>query len=48
MVDFARSPDWAEADLLSLIQEGVEENVGLDYKACASLQKRDREKQEIS
>src|SRR5262245_44592645 len=48
MVDFARSFEWREADLLALIQEGVEENIGLDYKACASLQKRDAEKKEIS
>lgn len=48
MVDFARSSEWTEADLLALVSEGVEENLNLEYKACPSLQKRDSEKREIS
>lgn len=42
------SQKWIEADILSLINEGVKESLGLDYKACASLLKTDRSKNEIS
>lgn len=48
MVDFARSSEWAENDLLTLVREGVEGNINLEYKRCASLQKRDLERKELS
>jgi hypothetical protein len=40
--------DWKEADVLSLIRNGVKESLELDYKQCASLQKTDGKKKEIS
>lgn len=40
--------DWKEADVLSLITNGVKESLELDYKQCASLQRTDGKKKEIS
>jgi Putative DNA-binding domain len=40
--------DWKEADILSLITNGVKESLELDYKQCASLQKTDGKKREVS
>ena len=40
--------DWKEADVLALITNGVKESLELDYKQCASLQKTDGKKKEIS
>src|SRR5713101_2967049 len=40
--------DWKEADILSLITNSVKESLELDYKQCASLQKTDGKKKEIS
>ena len=40
--------DWKEADILSLITNGVKESLELDYKQCASLQKTDGKKKEVS
>lgn len=40
--------DWKEADTLALITNGVKESLELDYKQCASLQKTDGKKREIS
>ena len=40
--------DWKEADILLLITNGVKESLELDYKQCASLQKADGKKKEIS
>ncbi len=42
------SRDWKEADVLSLITNGVKESLELDYKQCASLQRTDGKKKEIS
>ncbi|GAB1270231.1 ATP-binding protein [Aurantivibrio infirmus] len=39
---------WTEADLIELIRNKVQESIELDYKACASLQKTDKKKTEIS
>ena len=41
-------PDWDEEYILDLINNQVEENSGLEYKATASLQKKDEQKNEIS
>jgi hypothetical protein len=40
--------EWKEADILSLITNGVKESLELDYKQCASLQKTDPKKRDIS
>jgi hypothetical protein len=40
--------EWKEADILSLITNGIKESLELDYKQCASLQKTDPKKREIS
>ena len=40
--------DWTEADLLRLINDGEEESLTLDYKACDALQKTDGKKREVS
>ncbi len=40
--------DWTEKDLLALIDNQVEENIELDYKACGALQNTDKKKTEIS
>ena len=42
------SNEWDENDVLQLIESLVEENIQLDYKASASLQKTDEKKKEIS
>lgn len=47
-MDLDNSTEWKERDLVSLITEGVEESVLLDYKACPSLTTGDKEKTEIS
>jgi len=39
---------WKEADLLSLIQNGIKESINLDYKECNALQKTDGKKNELS
>lgn len=39
---------WDESDVLSLIANGVQESLTLDYKRCDSLQKTDGKKKEIS
>lgn len=39
--------EWREADILSLIDNGVKESIELDYKQCDSLQKTDARKREI-
>jgi hypothetical protein len=39
---------WNEQDLLLLIENAVQESIGLDYKACDALQSTDRKKTEIS
>jgi len=39
---------WEEADIISLITNGVQESLTLDYKRCDSLQKTDGKKKEIS
>ncbi|MBC1268006.1 ATP-binding protein, partial [Trichormus variabilis FSR] len=40
--------DWEEEDIELLIQEGVQESLELDYKACEALQKTDAKRREIS
>jgi hypothetical protein len=40
--------DWTEADLLNLIATRVQENIGLDYKRCGSLEHSDRKKADLS
>ena len=40
--------DWTEADLLTLIGDGEQESLTLEYKACDSLQKTEGKKNEIS
>lgn len=40
--------EWEETDLLMLIDGGVKEGIELDYKQCASLDKTDKKKNEIS
>jgi len=47
-MDRSRSSAWEEGDLLLLIQNSVEEDVVLEYKSSPALQKRDREKDELS
>lgn len=42
------SAQWNESDLLSLVQDGVEERVDLEYKRAASLANTDAVKLEIS
>ncbi len=42
------SRDWDEADIRSLISDGVPESVNLDYKESAALGKTDGRKKEIS
>ena len=42
------SNEWDENNVLQLIESQVEENIQLDYKASASLQKTDEKKKEIS
>lgn len=39
---------WTEADLLKLIELGVQESLELEYKRCDSLQKSDPKKNELS
>lgn len=39
---------WTEADLLKLIELGVQESLELDYKRCESLLKTDPKKNELS
>ncbi len=39
--------EWREADILSLIDNGVKESIELDYKQCDSLQKTEGRKREI-
>lgn len=48
MANLATSMEWNESDLVGLIDDGVEENINLDYKRCSSLQKGNAEKREIS
>ncbi len=40
--------EWTEAYIQSLIENQVEENLNLDYKACDALGKTERKKNEIS
>jgi hypothetical protein len=40
--------EWNEDDLQSLITNGVQESLELEYKACPSLAKGDKEKNELS
>jgi hypothetical protein len=41
--------DWEEADIEALIRDGVQESLTLDYKRCASLDRRDpQRKTELS
>src|ERR1017187_263635 len=40
--------EWVEADITSLISSRVHEDLTLDYKACAALQRSDKKKAEIS
>ena len=47
-MDRSRSSGWEEGDLLSLIENKVEEDVGLDYKASPSLGKQERQKNDLS
>jgi Putative DNA-binding domain len=42
------STEWIEEDLLRMISEGEQKSIGLDYKACDSLQNTDGKKTEIS
>lgn len=42
------SRNWDEADILSLITDGVLESINLDYKSSDALGKLDRQKSEIS
>lgn len=42
------SSEWIEADLHSLIQNGVEERIDLEYKRAGSLANTDAAKLEIS
>ncbi len=39
--------EWTEEDLISLVNNEVQESIDLDYKECMSLRKKDREKKEI-
>jgi hypothetical protein len=43
-----RSRQWVEADLQRLIQDQVQESIGLDYKAAAALGQQDGVKREIA
>jgi hypothetical protein len=40
--------DWVEADIEELIRNQTQENLELDYKACAALAKTDARKTELS
>lgn len=40
--------DWTEQDLFQLISNSVQENIQLEYKACAAIQNTDKKKTEIS
>lgn len=40
--------EWTEEDIISMVENGVEENLNLDYKACGSLSKEEKKKSEIS
>jgi len=45
----AKSPiEWEKSDIYQLINDGVEENLHLEYKACGALAKTDGKKKEIS
>ena len=46
-MDRAKSSEWNEDDLLLLIQNEVEEDVSLEYKARPALQKGEHEKAEV-
>lgn len=39
---------WEESDLQQLVDDGVEESLTLDYKACDALQKTDEKKIDVS
>lgn len=43
-----RSQQWVEADLKRLIQDKVQENIGLDYKVAAALGMQDSVKREVA
>src|SRR5437667_10768469 len=43
-----RSRNWVEADLRRLIQDQVQENIELEYKAAAALGTQPNQKAEIS
>ena len=43
-----QSHEWDEKDILHIIRNQVEENIHLDYKATASLQKTEGKKNEVS
>lgn len=40
--------EWVESDIASLISNRVQEDLSLDYKACAALEKSDKKKAELS
>jgi predicted HTH transcriptional regulator len=40
--------DWSEDDVRSLINNSIQESIGLDYKESSALDKTDRRKIEIS
>ena len=47
-MDLSNSKEWTENDLNDLIKNEVQESVSLDYKRCASLQKLQKNRDEIS
>jgi hypothetical protein len=40
--------EWVESDIASLISNRVQEDLSLDYKACAALEESDKKKAELS
>ncbi len=40
--------EWEEVDIVSLINDQVQESLTLDYKACASLARTDLKKMDLS
>jgi hypothetical protein len=47
-MDFLKLPDYSQSDIQSLIDNGVEETVYLDFKESRALDKSDKKKDEIA